>query len=386
MAKKIDMTGWIMSEHGVPDSRITIIEEDINYKKEHNINNTKSYWKCQCICGNIFTGQGVDIRRGAIKSCGCLSHGSNKIDMTGWKMWEHGVPESQLTIIEKDEIKSKEKKRVYWKYQCTCGNYGSSVGTDIRSGKTLSCGCRSIVQSRKRMLDLTGKIFGRLTVIKPGKNINSTGRMTWICQCDCGNIIETTTNQLTTGNTSSCGCLKNELLADRRKLKIEPGQVFNYLTVIRELDKDERKDHRCSYLCQCKCGSKINVLGTYLVNNKVMSCGCLKSKGEYLIAQLLTKNNIPFIKQKTYDGLYSAKGGLLKYDFLINNQFLLEYDGEQHFQDTTLCKDTLEERQDNDMRKNEYAKSHNIPMKRIPYWDYDKITLENIMDDTYLIN
>ena len=25
--KKIDMTGWIMSEHGVPDSRLTVIEE-----------------------------------------------------------------------------------------------------------------------------------------------------------------------------------------------------------------------------------------------------------------------------------------------------------------------------------------------------------------------
>ena len=39
-----------------------------------------------------------------------------------------------------------------------------------------------------------------------------------------------------------------------------------------------------------------------------------------------------------------------------------------------------------DQIKNEYAKSHNIPLKRIPYWDYDKITLENIMSDKWLIN
>lgn len=27
MGKKIDMTGWIMAEHGVPDSRLTVIKK-----------------------------------------------------------------------------------------------------------------------------------------------------------------------------------------------------------------------------------------------------------------------------------------------------------------------------------------------------------------------
>lgn len=166
MGKKIDMTGWVMKEHGVPNSRVIVIEEDVNYKKEHNIKNTTSYWKCKCQCGKIFTSQGTDIRNGKVKSCGCFSHGNNRIDMTGWKMWEHGVPESQLTIIKKDEIKSSEKNRIYWMYKCTCGNYGSSVGTDIRSGKVLSCGCRSVIKSRERMLNLTGKMFGRLLVLR----------------------------------------------------------------------------------------------------------------------------------------------------------------------------------------------------------------------------
>ena len=32
MAKKIDMTGWVMKEHNVPDSKLTVIEEDFDYK------------------------------------------------------------------------------------------------------------------------------------------------------------------------------------------------------------------------------------------------------------------------------------------------------------------------------------------------------------------
>ena len=47
--------------------------------------------------------------------------------------------------------------------------------------------------------------------------------------------------------------------------------------------------------------------------------------------------------------------------------------------------DTLEQRQERDRIKNEYALSHNIPLVRIPYWERDNITLEMIMGDQYLI-
>lgn len=40
MRKLIDMTGWIMKEHGVPDSRLTVLERDIS-KGTHNV-----YWFC----------------------------------------------------------------------------------------------------------------------------------------------------------------------------------------------------------------------------------------------------------------------------------------------------------------------------------------------------
>ena len=36
MGKKIDMTGWIMKEHGVPNSRLTVIAEDKEYKLQNN--------------------------------------------------------------------------------------------------------------------------------------------------------------------------------------------------------------------------------------------------------------------------------------------------------------------------------------------------------------
>lgn len=57
--------------------------------------------------------------------------------------------------------------------------------------------------------DLTGKRFGRLTVLESsGKSSN--GKYQWNCKCDCGNYIIVKGNSLTTGHTKSCGCLGRE--------------------------------------------------------------------------------------------------------------------------------------------------------------------------------
>lgn len=63
--------------------------------------------------------------------------------------------------------------------------------------------------SKKYYGDLTGKIFGRLKVIKfVGKD--HWGNRKWECQCNCGNITVTPTSNLASGHTQSCGCLGKE--------------------------------------------------------------------------------------------------------------------------------------------------------------------------------
>ena len=68
MGKFIDMTGWIMSEHGVPDSRIKVMNK---FGKD---NQGRVTWVCECICGNAeqFVVAGTQIRNGNTKSCSCL--------------------------------------------------------------------------------------------------------------------------------------------------------------------------------------------------------------------------------------------------------------------------------------------------------------------------
>lgn len=68
---------------------------------------------------------------------------SKFIDMTGWKMWEHGIPDSRLEIVEfagfKESIRG--KRTAMWKCKCLCGKEIIRCGRDIRDGTTKSCGC-----------------------------------------------------------------------------------------------------------------------------------------------------------------------------------------------------------------------------------------------------
>ena len=65
-------------------------------------------------------------------------------------------------------------------------------------------------------MDLTGKMFGRLLVL--GRYDEKIwGARPWICECQCleKKRIIVATSTLTTGNTSSCGCLRKEVTIAR---------------------------------------------------------------------------------------------------------------------------------------------------------------------------
>ena len=55
-------------------------------------------------------------------------------------------------------------------------------------------------------LKLEGRRFKRLTVISR-KGSDKHQKALWLCSCDCGNTKLLATGSLTSGNTTSCGCL-----------------------------------------------------------------------------------------------------------------------------------------------------------------------------------
>lgn len=61
----------------------------------------------------------------------------------------------------------------------------------------------------KKIIDLTGIRFGRLTPIK-FIGINKHNKSIWLCLCDCGKEKSIVSNNFKNGHTKSCGCLNIE--------------------------------------------------------------------------------------------------------------------------------------------------------------------------------
>lgn len=64
-------------------------------------------------------------------------------------------------------------------------------------------------------IDLTGQKFGLLSVICRSEVIRKSGAF-WVCVCDCGETREVDSLKLRTGHTKSCGCRKNDGMANYR--------------------------------------------------------------------------------------------------------------------------------------------------------------------------
>lgn len=64
-----------------------------------------------------------------------------------------------------------------------------------------------------KLVDLTGKHFGRLAVLRRAGQ--KGGHAAWLCKCKCGAETIVAGRYLTSGKTQSCGCLHTELLVSR---------------------------------------------------------------------------------------------------------------------------------------------------------------------------
>lgn len=150
----------------------------------------RTIWECQCDCGNIIPVRAENLRSGHTTSCGCKKREPSKkfVDLTGQKFGE-------WTVL------SKAEKESYWLCECSCGVKREVYAPSLKSGKSLSCGHLFKNQIRNPII---GSRYGNLIVLEQFKEND-----TWCCkcQCDCGNITIVKRQNLTSGNTQSCGCI-----------------------------------------------------------------------------------------------------------------------------------------------------------------------------------
>jgi len=124
--------------------------------------------------------------------------------------------------------------------------------------------------------------------------------------------------------------------------------------------------------------------------HSIKSCGCLNTScGEKIIENILKENNIPYTKEyKQENWKFPDTNGYARFDFYLPTyNRLIEFDGRQHFEEISGWDNatTLAERQKRDAIKNNFAKEQGIDLIRIPYWEESNITLDNLLNEKYLV-
>lgn len=167
----------------------------------------KIMWICECECGKEITVYGGNLKSGNTQSCGCKNKGILLHDLTGKRF-------GYYTVIERTENKN---GRTMWKCRCDCGEERIVFASNLVRGLTRSCGCKQRdLLSDANKVDISGKKFGKLTVLKMLPD--TRGDALFECLCDCGNKTVCVGRDLKNGHTKSCGCLSmaaNGLSYDR---------------------------------------------------------------------------------------------------------------------------------------------------------------------------
>lgn len=275
----------------------------------------------------------------------------------------------------KDEIVQwrKERKTIKWIVSELQTQYGIKMSEWTLSDRIKEWGIQNIWRDQYQI----GYHFPdtKLTYLGEAGIIN--GKRQVKVQCDCGSApFICSLFNIKDKKKKSCGCLSYKKKVEYKKEEHIPNTYFTYLGEVGFL----KNNHHRLIEVRCQCGNILNVDLSNIRSGNTKSCGCIKSRGEKTIATLLRENRITFEKQKTFSDCKDIH--LLPFDFYVDNHYLIEYDGIQHFEVNISVgwnnKENFQITKKHDLIKNKWCKEHSIPLIRIPYTTLNNLTIEDL--------
>lgn len=185
------------------------------------------------------------------------------------------------------------KKRIKCLVKCECGNERECYYSNLRCGKTKSCGHLEKA-NRLRYIDMVGEQYGKLVVLEKTEQ-RKDQMIVWKCLCSCGQTVFANRKQLLRGYVKQCPYHN-----DRKLI----GKTFGLLKVL-----DFNSTDKTLY-CRCTCGNELSVLKYNLLNGHTKSCGCLQKEEN---RTCINGTIIECLKSKMYKNNTSGVKGVYRY-------------------------------------------------------------------------
>ena len=371
-------------------AEVAAIRDDIDILDEYPQNrHTKISVRCKK-CGNVFRLSPKSILYGTQCSNCRVHHNKNSRSFKtfietlnekndGFKNGKYMIIPGQYSdddiVLTTTRIKS----------QCNqCGYVWETTTGSLLSNKSGCSQCYNKERRGKHKLLSQQQFLDKLKakndyLIPCDQYINERTKIRFICKF-CGKIVYMTPQNAFDGH----GCFECGV---QRRAELRKTDTFDFFKRVLEANPDNwclgwYAGIRNKVETQCGvCGNIWYPSAASLLNGTGCPI-CNKSKGERKIETYLKTKEIPYIPQKTFDGLFGIGGGLLLYDFYLpKHNLLIEYQGEFHdgsIRDSYQPPEKKQQQFEHDRRKREYAKQNNIELLEIWYQDFDNI--ESIID------
>lgn len=284
-------------------------------------------------------------------------------------------------------------------FKCSCEKFFDISYQRLRDGKKMCFECRDEATKISKIIGGVKNYVPYaeiqklckenkhvlLTPIEEYKGVTKTlGKI----KCHCGNEFERNLANYTQG--SDLGCHDCFLEKMKTMNKIPYSEIKNYIerkTPCTLLTKeDDYVNTRVKIQLMCDCKEVFEIEFHYFQVSGRESCSeCLQraSKGEEEVKRVLDSLKINHNSQQTFDNCVDVHK--LKFDFAVRDisgsiVALIEYDGKQHFEPVDFAgkgeewaKEQFANTQRRDIIKNTYCEDNDIPLLRIPYWEFSNI-------------
>lgn len=195
----------------------------------------------------------------------------------------------------------------------------------------------------------------------------------------CGNEYEVTYKNFRRGRR--CKSCADDLR--RKPLEVFKKEVFELGEGKYELVGEYVSNNTKTDFKHIECGSVFSSLpSNFIAGNRCPNCK--SSKGEDRVRKYLETNEYKYWTQVIFDDLCDVHP--LRFDFSVkmhnsNKKVMVEYDGEHHYIPVKHWggEEELKNTQRRDKMKNEYCIKNDIPLIRIPYWEFNNI--EKILEE-----